>query len=115
MHISQTGTDFVSVATDFVNTDVLFCWFWQIIQSNSTHKTQLMELSLMREEEKQNYKRQEENMVRWTKSCSVQFSSATDWWTNDINFAFSKLNSRVSWNSKDFSYNVNVAPRWNRS
>lgn len=34
----------------------------EIIQSNSTHKTQLMELSLMREEEKQNYKRQEENM-----------------------------------------------------
>ncbi|XP_073246209.1 centrosomal protein of 112 kDa-like [Porites lutea] len=34
----------------------------EIIQANSTHKTQLMELSLMREEEKQNYKRQEENM-----------------------------------------------------
>ena len=43
-----------------------------------------MELSLMREEEKQNYKRQEENMVRWTKLCNVQFSSATYWWTNDI-------------------------------
>ena len=43
--------------------------WWQIIQANSTHKTQLMELSLMREEEKQNYKRQEENMV----SCAFLF------------------------------------------
>lgn len=34
----------------------------EIIQGSSTHKTQLMELSLMREEEKQNYKRQEENL-----------------------------------------------------
>ncbi|KAL9956211.1 hypothetical protein ACROYT_G037657 [Oculina patagonica] len=33
----------------------------ELIQANSTHKTQLMELSLLREEEKQTYKRQEEN------------------------------------------------------
>ena len=39
------------------------CCFCQLIQANSTHKTQLMELSLLREEEKQTYKRQEENLV----------------------------------------------------
>lgn len=33
----------------------------ELIQANSTHKTQLMELSLLREEEKQTFKRQDEN------------------------------------------------------
>ena len=47
------------------------CLLLQIIQGSSTHKTQLMELSLMREEEKQNYKRQEENLV----SCGTSFCS----------------------------------------
>lgn len=40
----------------------------ELIQANSTHKTQLMELSLLREEEKQTYKRQDENSQMKSKS-----------------------------------------------
>ena len=42
---------------------LILVFYCQLIQANSTHKTQLMELSLLREEEKQTYKRQEENLV----------------------------------------------------
>ena len=40
-----------------------FLFSFKVIQANSVRKTQIMELGLLREEEKQNFKRQEENLV----------------------------------------------------
>lgn len=68
----------------------------EIIQANSTHKTQLMELSLLREEEKQNYKRQEDNMqVKFKSQIEQQRLQLQREHSSEMEQILEKTNSRI--------------------
>lgn len=68
----------------------------EIIQSNSTHKSQLMELSLLREEEKQNYKRQEENMqVKFKSQLEQQRLQLQREHSTEMEHILEKTNNRI--------------------